>query len=131
MGAPSTIVRTVTYARDLHQCVCCGNLAPLSYQHRQAVGMGGSKRRPDVWEGVTACVLCNELFEGVLQEKALRYGWKVRKWVADVASVPVFVQWAGIWVLLTTGGEWERITRAEAERRMLATYGDEWLGWGA
>lgn len=129
MSAPTPVVWAVTKERDEHRCVACGALAPLSYQHRKAVGMGGSRIRPTLPEGVTACVVCNELFEGSLQPKALRYGWKLRAWISSAAEVPVFYQWSGLWCLLTAEGERVRITAERAEVLMLGVYGDEWLRW--
>jgi hypothetical protein len=93
--------------------------------------MGGSKIRPAMPDGVTACVTCNGLFEGTLQPKALRFGWKVRRFVTDAVLVPVFYQWEGVWCELTAEGERVRLMRATAWDRMLAVYGDEWLGWDA
>ncbi|HEY8588192.1 MAG TPA: hypothetical protein VIL55_01440 [Naasia sp.] len=80
---------------------------------------------------MTACVVCNGLFEASMQSKALRFGWKVRRWVSlhRIEDLPVFYQWAGIWAVLTPTGELRRISRADAEARMLSIYGDEWLGW--
>lgn len=131
MSAPTLMVRAVTYERDGHRCVACGGNSPLSYQHRQAVGMGGSKIRPALVDGVTACITCNGLFEGTLQPKALRFGWKVRRFVERAGLVPVFYQWERRWCQLTAEGERLPLTRDVAEGRMLAVYGDEWLGWDA
>lgn len=92
MSAPAPVVRAVVYERDGHRCISCGATRNLSFQHRQAVGMGGSKRLPSLVEGLTACMPCNAAYEAHLSDQALRYGWKVPRWVTDCSLVPVFDQ---------------------------------------
>lgn len=130
MSAPTPVVRAVVYERDDHRCVCCGAMSPLEFQHRNNALR---RERPTYQEGLAACPTCNQFFTHRLQQQAWRYGWAVRRWVSKeaTAELPVFYQWAGVWCLLTGEGERVRIGRADAERRMLAVYGDEWLGWTA
>lgn len=125
---PTPVVRAVTYERDGERCVACGTGHPLSFQHRHNALR---RERPLYHEGVTACVLCNALFEGTMQGKAYRYGWKLRRWVtADrVALVPVFVQWEHRWYLLDREGGRALISGFEATTRMRSIYGPAWDGW--
>lgn len=88
MADPNPYVRQTVYNRDGRQCITCG-ARELTFQHRQAVGMGGSLIAPEPEEGVTACMGCNTRFERDLQREALLRGWKVKRW-AHAASVPVF-----------------------------------------
>ncbi|GAB3605327.1 hypothetical protein GCM10027413_07360 [Conyzicola nivalis] len=71
----------MTYERDGRRCVSCGAGAHLHYQHRAAVGIGGSKVRPPVAEGLTSCETCNPAYEPALQLQAWRFGWKMSPWV--------------------------------------------------
>lgn len=127
MADPSPATRTVTYERDRHRCVACGSQRHLTYQHRQAVGMGGSDIRPKLYEGVTACAHHNERFEGDLQQDALRLGWKVRKWVKDCSLVPVYYVSDRSWYRLDRHGERHRISREVAVNMMRDVYGDGYV----
>lgn len=123
MSAPTPVVRAVTYERDGERCVSCGARRGLQYQHRQAVGMGGSKRRPGYADGVTSCAVCNPEYEGRLQREALLYGWKVARWVSDPSVVPVFYRIERAWFRLTTTGSRVRITEMVAVGMMRDAYG--------
>jgi hypothetical protein len=123
----------VTYERDGHRCVSCGTLENLQYQHRAAVGMGGSDRAPRFPEGVTSCAVCNPAYEAHRQVEALFRGWKVRRWVAEqdlVAQVPVFFLFDG-WHLLNADATRTAVSVRAAEFRMRAVYGPEWDDWRA
>jgi hypothetical protein len=114
--------------RDGAQCVVCAARDALSFQHRQAVGMGGSKHRPTCVEGLTACVPCNEAFEHRLQRIALLRGWKVRSWVEDAGLVPVWYPLLGGWhVLRGEGREW--VSADAARALMVDVYGNEYERW--
>ncbi len=91
--------------------------------------MGGSKRKPECVEGVTACVPHNEAFEHRLQALALLRGWKVRGWVADVSLVPVWYPLLGGWHVLTADGGREWVSWAAARALMVDVYGDEYERW--
>lgn len=121
MADPSPLVRQGTYERDGERCVRCGDTA-LTYQHRQA---GGGKTPPTFVQGVAACMICNGRFEHDLQTKALRYGWKVRRWVRDQSLVPVYYVWLHSWARLHHDGGIELIEHDEAEEMMLRVYGEE------
>jgi hypothetical protein len=127
MAAPTGGVRAVTYERDRERCVSCGSTTQLEYQHRQATGMGGSKIRPGFTDGLTTCSWCNPRYEGSWQEEALRCGWKVRKWVADTAAVPVWYATEKQWYVLRRDGLRSRITIHQAIEMMVAVYGPEYL----
>lgn len=130
MSAPSKDVWDAVKARDGGQCIVCGTQHGLSFQHRQAVGMGGSKHRPTCVEGVTACLPHNEAFEHRLQALALLRGWKVRSWVEDAGRVPVWYPLLGGWhVLRGEGREW--VTARAARALMVDVYGDEYEVWEA
>lgn len=132
MSEPTPLVRAVTYERDEHRCVSCGATVRLQYQHRLAVGMGGSKIRPRLEEGLTSCAICNPEYERTLQLLALRYGWKVKKVKAareHPEDVPVFYIRERQWCVLSTSGSRRRVAEAEALRMMRAVYGPEYEEW--
>lgn len=132
MADPTSSVRSGTYQRDGDRCTNCGREYGLSYQHRQAVGMGGSKYRPTWSDGITACLPCNEAFEHELQDLALAYGWKVPRWVNESWKVPVFDRYLGAWFLLSEiSARRSRITRAEALAIMDQIYGELHAQWWA
>jgi hypothetical protein len=128
MTRPTAGVWTATKRRDGGQCIVCGTEHGLSFQHRQAVGQGGSKQKPTCVDGVTACVPHNEAFEHRLQTLALLRGWKVRRWVKDASSVPVWYPLLGGWhVLRGEGREW--VSARAARVLMVDVYGDEYERW--
>lgn len=131
MSAPTPKVRRDMYERDHEQCAMCGRRDELSHQHRQAVGMGGSKIRPSIVESLTLCMDCNGRCERDLQTKALAYGVKVRKWVKDAGLVPVLYPFIWGWARLTPGGEAIPIHADEAAQMMRDVYGEEWDQWMA
>jgi hypothetical protein len=129
VSAPTARVRAEVYARDAG-CILCGTTTGLSFQHRCAVGMGGSKRRPTAEEGVAACLPHNERFESDLQTIALVHGWKVKRWVKAPALVPVFHQPLHTWFRLT-GPERIQVSAVAALDMMHHVYGNEYLDWKA
>lgn len=126
MTAPSAKVRKVMLARDGGRCIVCGRQTDLEAQHRAAVGMGGSKAVPLIYELLTLCAEHNARAEGDLQRRALACGWKVRRWVADQSLVPVYVVWARTWFRLTREGLRVPVGDADAAVMMRSVYGDEW-----
>lgn len=134
MSAPTPVVRAVTYERDGHRCVSCGARIFLEWQHRLAVGMGGSKLRPRYEEGVTSCAICNPAYESTLQIMALLNGWKVKKVKAAIEhpeDVPVFYWAEQAWFQLTDRGTRVRISEAVARQLMDDIYGAEYAAWQA
>lgn len=130
MVAPSPRVRGLVLLRDGNRCVSCGaRTSPLEMQHRQAVGHGGSKKRPDTFELATACSVCNARFESDLQSEALAFGWKVRRWVGHAGLVPMFNKPRATWGRLTVEGGVVLLKPSEAIRRMQEVYGPEWDRW--
>ncbi|MFD4957116.1 HNH endonuclease [Microbacterium sp. NPDC058389] len=130
MVAPSPKVRSLVLLRDGQACVSCGaRTSPLEMQHRQRVGAGGSKVRPDAHELATACALCNMRFESDLQRQALAAGWKVRSWVPDPGQVPMFNKPRSAWGLLTPEGGVALLSPAAAVAQMREVYGPEWDRW--
>jgi len=127
MTAPTPVVRAVMLERDAHRCVKCGIRHRLEAQHRRAVGMGGSKVRPLYADLVTACSVHNEEFEHTGQAEALRYGWKVARWVKQPEEVPVYYWLERVWCRLLTDGTRVRVTYAEAMEMMTAVYGDQYV----
>lgn len=85
--------------------------------------MGGSELRPTLEDGLTSCRDCNPGYEGPLQARALRFGWKVRRWVPRPELVPVFYWVERTWYRLTLEGRRVRISTVEAMRMMQAVYG--------
>lgn len=128
MAKPTTATRFRTYERDLNRCASCASPA-LSFQHRRAVGQGGSKTLPTVQDALTLCPTCNNHCEHTLQTRALAYGWKVRRWVTNPGDVPVFYPHEFAWFVLTDTGTREQIPALRAMEMMLVVYGDDWLTW--
>ncbi len=121
---PSKRVRDAVMYRD-GGCVACTELAPLEFQHRQAVGMGGSNFAPTYVDGLAACPAHNARFESDLQLEALVYGWKVKRWVRDAGRVPVLYMSSRQWCVLRPDGSREFITAKRSRELMGAVYGDE------
>lgn len=130
MSAPTKQTRQDVYVRDGYRCVMCGATDPLTFQHRRAVGMGGSKILPPPVDGLTLCASCNERCEADLQDAALAHGWKVRRWVRSPERVPVFFPAELAWYRLE-GTRRVRISAAVAMEMGCAVYGDEWMRWRA
>jgi len=129
MARPTQKVRGIVLDRDGHACVSCPEVFRLEMQHRQAVGMGGSKTPPAPHELATSCRVCNTRYEQDMQDEALARGWKVRGWVRDAGLVPMYRSGDGVWLLLTSAGACVRITEVHAIERMHEVYGDEWDEW--
>jgi hypothetical protein len=87
--------------------------------------MGGSKNLPSPVDGLTLCLTCNTACEGSMQQLALAYGWKVRRW-ADPEHVPVFYPHEFSWSILR-GVSRVPITSVVALDRMHSVYGDEYF----
>ncbi|TFD58074.1 hypothetical protein E3T43_07455 [Cryobacterium sp. Hh7] len=82
MTPPTPRVRRLTYERDGFACVTCRATENLEWQHRESSGHGGrGKKAPKLTpaDGMTTCETCNPRYEGDLQAKALRCGWKLRR----------------------------------------------------
>lgn len=126
MANPTQKVRTGVMQRDGERCVSCGTAWGLTFQHRRAVGMGGSKIPPTYADGLAACGSCNARFEGDLQTLALLNGWKVPRGVDDPARVPYYHAHTNRWYALTDDGPWRvAIDREVAVAMKLAVYGPE------
>jgi hypothetical protein len=130
VSAPTRAVRAAVYERDGNRCVVCGATSPLTFQHRRAEGMGGRLHFPTAVEGLTVCHVDNEAFESHLQTLALYRGWKVRSWVREQTSVPVFYAYERRWCRLTPDGRRVAISQRRAARMMRSVYGQEWDEWG-
>lgn len=127
MAAPTAATRDAVYLRDARRCAACGVMA-LTFQHRRAVGMGGSKNVPSPVDGLSLCATCNAACEGATQAQALRYGWKVRRWVTNPERVPVFYPLDMSWYRLE-GVRRVRISYTVAIEMGCSVYGAEWLAW--
>lgn len=127
MSAPTAATRDAVYQRDGRRCAACGMLV-LTFQHRRAVGMGGSKNVPSPVDGLSLCATCNAGCEGVIQAQALRFGWKVRRWVTNPERVPVFYPREMSWYRLE-GVRRVRISHTVAMEMGCSVYGAEWLAW--
>lgn len=126
MSAPTQAVRQGTYFRDENRCVRCGRYDQLTYQHRRAVGAGGSKIPPTFDDGLAMCASCNARAESDLQSEALARGYKVRRWCKTPYLIPVFYAWADEWWLLgRTGGRVGPIDDEMALALMRLIYGTE------
>lgn len=125
---PTPHVRMGVYERDEHRCVSCGRWGALTFQHRQAVGMGGSTQRPHFDQGLAACGNCNGRYETDLQRAALRFGWKVPRWVQVAGMVPVFYPRERRWFRLARStGRREHVSHVEAMRMMREVYGEQYV----
>lgn len=131
MADPTPVTRAVTYERDMHRCCSCGAMTGLQYQHRQAVGQGGSKIRPTLVQGLTTCGYCNPLYEAAWQAQSLRLGWKVRRWVTDCSLVPAFYVPDQQWFRLTAQGTRVPVTAEKALAMMHEVYGPKYDEWEA
>ena len=127
MSAPTDLTRAAVYRRDGNRCAACGALDALTFQHRRAVGMGGSKIRPGAADGLTLCGKCNDACEAEMQRLALSYGWKARRWT-DPTKVPVYYPHDFRWFRLE-GVERSEIPAAVALDMMHAVYGDDYFHW--
>ena len=130
MTAPTTESRADTYKRDGFRCMMCGAIEPLSFGHRRAVGMGGSRVLPPPTDGLTQCVPCNGRCESDLQDLALANGWKVRRWVQSPERVPVFYPREFAWFRLE-GTHRVQVSSPVAMEMGCSVYGDEWMKWRA
>lgn len=128
MAAPSSGLRAVVFSRDRFRCAACGARDGLEFQHRQAVGMGGSRRSLEACDGLVLCSACNSGVEGPMQMAGLANGWKVRRWVKNAGLVPVWYTWRREWCLLD-GEVAVPVTAREADSLMRQTYGGEFLEW--
>lgn len=126
MSAPTLSIRTSVYRRDGWRCVACGSLS-LTFQHRRAVGMGGSKVKPTPEDGLALCGGCNDRCERDLQTVALLHGWKVRRW-ATPTDIPVYYPRERAWYRLD-GTQRVFLVPSIALDMMLDVYGDEYLTW--
>jgi len=125
--APTALVRAAVYDRDGKRCVACHALDALTFQHRRAVGMGGSKILPGVADGLTLCGPCNTACEGSMQHLALASGWKAQRWT-DPTNVPVYYPHEWQWYRLD-GHYRVPITAVVALDLMHACYGDQYFKW--
>jgi len=89
--------------------------------------MGGSKQRPGATDGLTLCGPCNEACEASMQQLALAYGWKAKRWT-DPTKVPVYYPHEFAWFRLE-GVTRHLITAVVALDMMHAVYGDEYFQW--
>lgn len=128
MTAPTTETRTSVYFRDGYRCAACTTINALTFQHRRAVGMGGSKLVPSPVDGLTLCGSCNARCESDLQDLALANGWKVRRWVQSPEKVPVYYPGELAWFRLE-GVRRVRISSAVAMEMGCSVYGDDWMQW--
>lgn len=127
MTAPSALVRAAVQRRDGGVCVVCHTTHELTFQHRRAVGMGGSKFRPGAADGLTACLTHNQAFEADLQSLAKAYGWKAERWT-DPTQIPVYYPHEFQWFRFE-GEERFPIVSAVALDLMHAAYGDRYFLW--
>lgn len=124
--SPTREVREAVYKRDGKRCVAC-NRPEVTFQHRRAVGMGGSKIRPSVVDGLALCGNCNQACEGSMQTLALASGWKARRW-ADPMRVPVYYPHEHAWFRFESATRYE-ITAVRALDLMHSVYGDQYFEW--
>lgn len=127
MAAPTTEVRSAVYVRDGYVCAACNTTDGLTFQHRAAVGMGGSKQQPAPVEGLTLCGVCNAACEASMQTMALAYGWKIRRW-ANPELVPVYYPHRFAWFRFE-GTKRLPISGPVAVELMSSVYGPEWSRW--
>lgn len=127
MSAPTEATRAAVRRRDGGRCVSCHRADELTFQHRRAVGMGGSKTRPGAVDGLILCLTCNTECEASMQSLALAYGWKARRWT-DPTNVPVYYPHEFQWFRFE-GVVRIPISAVVALDLMHATYGDDYFTW--
>lgn len=125
MTPPTQRVRTLTYERDGFRCVSCGAMSGLEWQHREASGSGGrGKKAPPLTpaDGVTTCTICNERYESDLQDLALSFGWKLRRFRGGIPAheVPFLNRNTGEYWLPDTQGTKQIISKASAQELLAA-----------
>lgn len=123
MTAPTARVREAVYRRDGH-CVSCGALDGWNWHHRASSGHGGrGKKAPPLTpaDGLVACAVCNQRFEGDLYELACLSGWRLKRHSRIPASdMPYYDAVTGLWWLPDTDGYRMQVTRVEAMSRLTA-----------
>lgn len=124
---PTPSTRETVYTRDGNRCVACHTPDTLTFQHRRAVGMGGTKNPPHPTDGLVLCATCNTAAESNMQTLALAFGWKVRRW-ANPTRVPVYYPHEFAWYRLD-GDTRIPVGGVEAIDMMHAVYGDQWFTW--
>ncbi len=132
MSRPTRGVWADVKQRDGFRCIVCGRRDGLQFQHRLTVGMGGTKVKPRREEGLTACGICNEAFEGRLQTLALVCGWKVKRVkraIEHPEDVPVMYPLDNSWFVLTDRGTRRQIKKTEALAMMREVYGEQYDEW--
>lgn len=85
--------------------------------------MGGTSLPVSIAGALAVCGPANARFESDLQSWALLRGYKVPRWVLDVAAVPVRYGHEGLWMLLDHEGERHVISAGEAMRELHHVYG--------
>lgn len=105
-GAFSNSQRQAIYQREDQCCAWCGKHAQGgSVQHRTARGMGGTRRKVTLADGVLLCGSATTGDHGMFESRpeiALRYGYRVpQSMSAD--ETPIFI-WGHGWVLLAADG---------------------------
>lgn len=126
MANPTTAVRRGVMERDGEACCACGATDALTFQHRQASGMGGNPVRPGFADGLAACATCNMRFESDLQTLALLNGWKVPRRIgsATASDVPYYHAATNRWYVLSNDEPVRvPISREAAVAMKLAVYG--------
>lgn len=98
------VIHHHNYHPDFHYAACSGELA---IHHRLNRGMGGSKSRNRVANGLLVCTVANGLMESNADyaAKARVFGWKIRT-DNEVATVPVWVPWLQRSVYLNDEGQY-------------------------
>ena len=130
MARPTLATRRAVYARDLQMCVLCGATEDIQFQHRRAVGAGGSTTTPPPVDGCSLCSHCNWIIEqdAHWQAVALAYGIKARRFTVP-EHVPVYYPGEFQWYRLE-GTKRVRITAVVAHELMTAAYGwNVWIRW--
>lgn len=95
--------KKLTFTRDGEQCVWCGVASGLTIHHRKNRQAGGSKLRDHLANFITACYICNGMFEDNILEEARFLGVKLQQW-EDPYRTAVYFKPAREWRLLDDEG---------------------------
>lgn len=130
MAAPTATVRRLVFERDGWKCLACGVTEGLEFQHRQAVGMGGTKHRPSPVEGIVLCSRHNQLVESnaLFREWAVWQGWKIPRFVDSASRIPVFDGPEVAWYWLGEDGSRREGDEFSCVSALVERYGEPRLG---
>lgn len=126
MAGPNSFTRQRVFTRDSFRCVKCLTLTSLQFQHRVAVGSGGTKHRPSAAEGAVLCAVHNDEAEGSMNRVMLSLGLKLpqRHNIArnHELALNIPIRYCDGWYLVDDLGARNPVTDDEARERFIAWF---------